>query len=82
MMLTFLLIQMCISLLAYSFMGLMTLEAATTAAIALPPAFITSYLGIRLKNRVNERVFRYSVLCAIVAVALVGLARMLIGLCG
>ena len=62
------------TLIWYFSMGLVTVKATTTAGVALLPALAVAYLGVRLKNRVNEMVFRRVVLLVIMAVGCMGLA--------
>lgn len=63
-----------ITLIWYFSMGLVTVKATTTAAAAVVPALAVAYIGVRLKNRVNQTVFRRVVLLVVVGVGLMGLA--------
>lgn len=63
-----------ITLIWYFSMGMVTFKATTTAGAAVLPTLAVAYVGVRLKNKVNEIVFRRAVLLVIVGVGLMGVA--------
>ena len=54
-------------------MGMLTVKATLTAITAVPPALIVSFIGIHLKNRINETIFRRVVLVVIMGVGIIGM---------
>ena len=60
------------TLIWYLSMSLLTVKATATAGAAVLPALAFAYVGVRLKNRVNERVFRRVVLFVITGVGIMG----------
>ena len=57
----------------YFYMEMVTVKATATAGVAILPALAVSYVGIHLKNRVNETIFRRVVLVVIMAVGVMGM---------
>ena len=57
----------------YFYMDMLTVKATATAGAAVLPALAVSYIGIHLKNRVNEMIFRRVVLVVIMGVGVMGM---------
>ena len=57
----------------YFYMDMLTVRATATAGVAILPALAVSYIGIHLKNRVNEMIFRRVVLVVIMGVGVMGM---------
>ena len=62
-----------IAVLSYWQLHLITPHCLTFSAAALCPALLMSALGLWIKDRVNERIFRLAVLIIIILVGLAGL---------
>ena len=61
------------TLIWYFYMDMLTSKAALTAMISVPPALIVSSVGIHLKNKINEKIFRRVVLFIIMCVGAMGM---------
>jgi hypothetical protein len=61
--------------LSYIAYGMVKGPMVLLAAAALVPAFAASRLGVRLKDRINERTFRLAVLATILVVSVCGLVK-------
>lgn len=59
----------------YWYTGLLTQKNLYGAGAAIIPCFMVSMIGVRLKNRVSEEVFRRVILVIIVVIGVVGLFR-------
>jgi len=57
----------------FAFQGLHTATTVLTYALAVGPAFVGAWLGVLLKNRVSEGLFRHIVLAVILLTGLIGL---------
>ena len=58
---------------------MLTVKAMEMAAAAVLPALAVSYLGIRLKDKVEESVFRRVVLVVIIGVRIISMMGYIIG---
>lgn len=65
--------------LCYVAYGMMTVPMLLLALAALVPAFVASRVGVWLKERINERTFRLTVLLTILVVSTCGLVRHILG---
>ena len=61
--------------LVYLFLGMHSGHTLTLASAAVVPGCLIATGGIYVKNRVNERLFRWVVLAVIAAVSIAGMAR-------
>ena len=66
------------SVASYAVLGMYTRANLLTTAIAVAPAFGASYIGVILKARIDERLFRKLVLAVITMVGATGLVRSIV----
>ena len=63
--------------LSYFLMGMITKQTLVTSAVGFVPALAAAFVGLTLKNRLNESVFRSVVLVVILATSLLGFVKYL-----
>jgi uncharacterized membrane protein YfcA len=60
---------------SYTFLGMIGWSTLKLSATAIVPVLLTSLLGVVLKNRVPETIFRKAVLAVVIIVGLIGIAN-------
>lgn len=63
---------------SYWCLGLFSRQSLITAGCTVIPTLIGAWIGVILKNRINEKFFRYAVLTVVIAVSGIGIAKHLI----
>lgn len=63
---------------SYYIMDMITIESGKTAGVAILPALVLGHYGIRLKNRVNEQLFRRVVLVVILCLGIISVVSFII----
>jgi len=63
---------------SYYIMDMITIESGKAAGVAILPALVVGHYGIRLKNRVNEQLFRRVVLVVILCLGIISVVSFFI----
>ena len=73
--LTYFLMLSVVGLVSYLILGMLGVNSLVTTGVAVVPGLLTARLGVMLKNKINEKNFRYTVLTAVIAASMIGLGR-------
>lgn len=76
--LTYFLMLSAVGVGLYLILGLFSVDSLVTTGAAFVPGLLTARLGVMLKDKINEKNFRYTVLAVILVVGLIGLGRRLL----